>query len=79
VNPLQTIRPFREKLRGLEAQLQAYHPHGPLKRGYAIVTDRKSGKILRSAKELNQGDCLSIQLQKGRVESEVVSTEAENE
>ena len=79
VNPLQTIRPYQEKLKGLEAQLQAYHPHGPLKRGYAIVSDKKSGKILRAAKDLNKGDHLLIQLQKGRLESEVVSTDVENE
>ena len=75
VTPLQTIKPYQERLRGLEAQLQAYHPHGPLKRGYAIVTDKKSGKILRDSKGLVKGEHLMIQLQKGRVESEVVSTE----
>ncbi len=79
VTPLQTIKPYQERLRGLEAQLQAYHPHGPLKRGYAIVTDKKSGKILRASKGLAKGEHLIIQLQKGRVESEVVSTEDENE
>ncbi len=75
VTPLQRIKPYQERLRGLEAQLQAYHPHGPLKRGYAIVTDKKSGKILRDSKGLVKGEHLMIQLQKGRVESEVVSTE----
>jgi exodeoxyribonuclease VII large subunit len=79
VTPLQLIKPYQEKLKGLEAQIQAYHPHGPLKRGYAIVTDKKSGKILRSSKGLSPGDRLGIQLQKGRVESEVVSTEDENQ
>jgi exodeoxyribonuclease VII large subunit len=79
VTPLQTIKPYQERLRGLEAQLQAYHPHGPLKRGYAIVSDKKSGKILRDSKGLVKGEHLMIQLQKGRMESEVVSTEDENE
>jgi exodeoxyribonuclease VII large subunit len=79
VTPLQTIKPYQERLRGLEAQLQAYHPHGPLKRGYAIVSDKKSGRILRDSKGLVKGEHLMIQLQKGRVESEVVSTEDENE
>jgi exonuclease VII large subunit len=78
VNPLQMVRPYAEKLKGLEAQLQAYHPHGPLKRGYAIVSEKKSGKILRTTKDLSKGDRLLIQLQKGRLESEVVSTEDEN-
>jgi exodeoxyribonuclease VII large subunit len=75
VTPLQLVKPYQERLKGLEAQLQAYHPHGPLKRGYAIVTDKKSGKILRTAKGLHPGDRLGIQLQTGSVESEVVSTD----
>jgi exodeoxyribonuclease VII large subunit len=72
--PIHQLRPYQEKLRGLEAQLQAYHPHGPLKRGYAIVTQKGTGAILRSPKGLKKGDELLIQLQKGTVESEVVST-----
>ncbi len=75
--PLQLLKPLHEKLKGLEAQLQAYHPHGPLKRGYAIVTRRKNGTILRSTEGLQKGEVLDIQLQKGTVESEVVSTEGE--
>jgi len=69
--PLQVIKPFRERLRGLEAQLQAYHPHGPLKRGYAIVTQKKTGKILRTSMGVELGDVLNIQLEKGSLESEV--------
>ena len=69
--PLQLIKPFHEKLRGLEAQLNAYHPHGPLKRGYAIVTQKKTGKILRSPKGVEIGDGLSIRLEKGSLESDV--------
>lgn len=77
--PLQLIKPFRERLKGLEAQLQAYHPHGPLKRGYAIVTRRKTREILRASRGLLKGELLDIKLKKGSVESEVVSTQEENE
>src|ERR1019366_6463161 len=63
--PLQLIKPFYEKLKGLEGQLNAYHPHGPLKRGYAIVTQKKTGKIIRSLKGVEIGDGLSIRLEKG--------------
>jgi len=79
VTPLSLVKPLREKIKGLEAQLQAYHPHGPLKRGYAIVSDKKTGKILRSADETQKGERLMIQLRKGRVESEVISRETEGE
>lgn len=71
--PLQAIKPLREKVKGLEAQLQAYHPHGPLKRGYAIVSEKGTGKILRDAKDVSKGDRLRVQLQNGELESEVVS------
>jgi exonuclease VII large subunit len=73
------VKPYAEKLKGLNAQLEAYHPHGPLKRGYAIVTDKKSGAILRNAKTVSKGDRVIVQLQKGKLESEVVSTEDEKE
>jgi exodeoxyribonuclease VII large subunit len=67
------MKPLKAKLDGLEAQLKAYHPHGPLKRGYAIVTHKKTGKILRSPDDAKKGDRLMIEVQKGKLESEVVS------
>ncbi len=75
--PLQLMKPLREKLNGLEAQLKAYHPHGPLQRGYAIVTSKKTGKILRSPADAAKGDRLIVELQKGKLESQVVSSEPE--
>jgi exodeoxyribonuclease VII large subunit len=72
--PLQLIKPLRERLKGLEAGLTAYHPHAPLKRGYAIVKRKDTGKILRSSKDAGKGDRLIIELQKGSLESQVVSS-----
>jgi exodeoxyribonuclease VII large subunit len=77
--PLQVVKPFREKLKGLEAQLQAYHPHGPLKRGYAIVTQEKTGKILRNTKSLEVGESLAIQLEKGSLKSKISQIENSQE
>lgn len=73
--PLQMVKPLRERLKSMEAQLQAYHPHGPLKRGYAIVTEKKSGFILRDTAQVKKGDRLLIQVQKGHLESEIISKE----
>ena len=73
--PLQSLKPLRERLKGLEAQLQAYHPHGPLKRGYAIVSLKESGSILTDAAQVKKGDHLLIQVKKGRVESQVITKE----
>ena len=79
VTPMHLIAPLKERLKGLEAQLQAYHPHGPLKRGYAIVRRKDTGKILRSADEVKKGDKLTVELQKGSLESQVISSNAESE
>ncbi|MGH7739764.1 MAG: exodeoxyribonuclease VII large subunit [bacterium] len=77
--PLQLMKPLREKLNGLEAQLKAYHPHGPLKRGYAIVTSKKTGKIIRSPQEVSNGDRLIVDVQKGSFESKVISADIQNQ
>ncbi len=77
VTPLILIKPYREKLQGLQAQMEAYHPYGPLKRGYAIVTRKKTGKILRSPKGLEAGERLQIRFEKGSLESDVVSIESD--
>jgi exodeoxyribonuclease VII large subunit len=71
--PLMLIKPSLEKLRRLKAQLVAYHPHAPLRRGYAIVTRKKTGEILRSIKGLKVKERLGIQLEKGSLESNIVS------
>ncbi len=77
--PLLMVKPFREKLHGLGAQLQAYHPYGPLKRGYAVVSLKKTGEILRSPKGLEKGERLGIQLQQGTLESEVIQLDGEGD
>jgi exodeoxyribonuclease VII large subunit len=77
--PLTLVKPLRERLKGLEAQLAAYHPLGPLKRGYAIVSEKTSGRILRDAKEVAKGDRLRVRLKDGELESEVISSSREND
>ena len=77
--PLHLVKPLREKLKGLEAGLQAYHPRGPLKRGYAIVRRKADGAILRDSKNAAKGDRLVVELQKGTLESEVASIQTEKD
>ncbi|HET9870184.1 MAG TPA: exodeoxyribonuclease VII large subunit, partial [bacterium] len=75
--PLQLMKPLKARLDGLEAQLKAYHPHGPLKRGYAIVTSKKTGKILRSPDDVKKGERLVIEVEKGKLESQVIQADAD--
>jgi exodeoxyribonuclease VII large subunit len=74
-NPLQRLRPYEEKLKGLEASLKAYHPYAPLKRGYAVVTRKKTGEILKSSKDVARGEKLDIRLWDGSLESKVTSSD----
>ncbi len=58
-----------EKLTGLD-------PHGPLKRGYSMVTVEKTGQFLRSVNDVQEGDNLEIRIIDGRVKGRVMSRHA---
>lgn len=55
------------------ALLDAYNPLAVLKRGYAIVSDEEG--IIRSIRDVHDKDRLSIRLQDGRIQVEVVNQE----
>ena len=63
----------RQKLLMLEQQLNTISPVSTLERGYAIVTERQTGKLVKKATQLNKGDQLSIRLAKAEIESTVDS------
>jgi exodeoxyribonuclease VII large subunit len=60
----------REKLKLHRFTLAALSPDSVLKRGYALVTDKK-GKILLKSKEATGGDQLNVRLAEGSLEVEV--------
>ncbi|MGM0596267.1 MAG: exodeoxyribonuclease VII large subunit [Myxococcota bacterium] len=60
----------REKLKLHKSTLSALSPDSVLKRGYALVTDKK-GKILLKSREANSGDQLNVRLAEGNLEVEV--------
>jgi exodeoxyribonuclease VII large subunit len=55
----------------LEKALQNNNPKRQLQRGYSITTD-KSGKIIRSVKQIKKGDNISITVNDGKIESRVM-------
>jgi exodeoxyribonuclease VII large subunit len=59
------------KVQSFEQQLNALSPQAVLSRGYAIVTLKKTGEIVRSVSQLTPGDKLRTQLKDGQVESVV--------
>ena len=64
----------RERLALAAASLDALSPLGVLQRGYAIAQDA-SGKLLRDAAAVKQGDAVSVRLAKGRLQTRVEATE----
>jgi exodeoxyribonuclease VII large subunit len=54
----------------LEKTLQNNNPKRQLQRGYSITTD-KSGKIIRSVKQIKKGDNINVQVNDGSVDATV--------
>ncbi|MEQ1484628.1 exodeoxyribonuclease VII large subunit [Methyloglobulus sp.] len=60
-----------QRLLNASQTLHAISPLATLNRGYALVTEQTSGKIIRSTGQLKVGDKIITQLAKGRFTSQV--------
>ena len=69
------VQEGRERLALAAASLDALSPLGVLQRGYAIAQDA-SGKLLRDAASVSEGDAVSVRLAKGRLNTRVETIEA---
>ena len=66
----------RKRLENLAGRLDAMSPLKVLRRGYSI-TENSRGEAVRSVKELQPGDYITIRLHEGRVRARVENTEEE--
>jgi exodeoxyribonuclease VII large subunit len=64
------LQQARERLGLAAASLDALSPLAVLQRGYAIAEDG-SGKLLRDAAALNEGDEVGVRLAKGKFKAKV--------
>ena len=55
--------------------LSAVSPLNTLERGYSITSLADSGKVVRRASDVTQGEHLNIRLQQGQIHCEVIDTE----
>ena len=69
---------LREKLARSARLLQAVSPQVTLERGYAIVTDPATGRIIRDAANVNEGKDIHTRLARGEILSTVKSASAKN-
>lgn len=65
------LKEFNQRLLNVSQTLHAVSPLATLNRGYALVTERTSGKVVRSTAQLKPGDKLMTQLAKGHFTSRV--------
>lgn len=65
------VRTYKHRLEILSEKLLAHSPLDILKKGYAVVTDKKTGKILTSTKKVALGDDIKVRLFYGTLEAEV--------
>ena len=67
------IKNRQASLNEKSSQLEALSPLATLKRGYAIVSEEVSGKIVRNSDEITEGEKLGIRLSNGALTAEVVA------
>jgi len=67
------VRAAKLKLTAATAQLHALNPRAVLSRGYAILTDKTSGRVLSSVKSAFLGQETLIQLQDGSLDATIKS------
>ena len=64
----------RQRLQLATTALNSISPLATLQRGYAIVTDTKSGNIVRDAATVNTGDEVDTRLARGSIKARVLRT-----
>ncbi len=67
------------QLKHLQHTLHSLNPQAVLKRGYAIVTTHKDGKLIRTTQQVQQDDTILIQLSRGSLDARITKINQENE
>jgi len=65
----------KTKTQSLLERLNSLNPNDVLRRGFAIVQNKKNDKIIQDSNSLERGDLVNITLNKGNVEAEVLSNQ----
>jgi len=67
------------QLKHLQHTLHSLNPQAVLKRGYAIVTARKDGKLIRTTQQVQQDEVILIQFSRGSLDARITKINQENE
>ncbi|MCX7949613.1 MAG: exodeoxyribonuclease VII large subunit [Treponemataceae bacterium] len=66
---------FRQRLERELSYLETAHPRRILERGFSVVVNERTGKVVRLYEEVTVGDTLSIRPLEGRITATVARTE----
>ncbi|MFH1453688.1 MAG: exodeoxyribonuclease VII large subunit [Armatimonadota bacterium] len=66
------FRQQREKIKFLKTHLKVLNPYNILDRGYGIITDKKSKKVIKSVNDVKKNDLVLVQVSDGEFESKVL-------
>jgi exodeoxyribonuclease VII large subunit len=72
----QAVTGRRHRLISVGGRLDALSPLAVLRRGYAIVTRKTDGAVLRAAADVRAGDEVGVRLAQGRLRASVVAVDA---
>jgi exodeoxyribonuclease VII large subunit len=70
-----TLTDFRHRFELARSGLEASSPRQILKRGFAVVCDKKTGRTLTDARKTAAGKLLRVFLHRGTLETEVKETD----
>ena len=65
------LKQWQQQVNNVSQALETLSPLNTLKRGYAIVTKKTSGEIIRRADEVVKGELINAKLSEGSIDSEV--------
>ena len=66
----------KTKTQSLLERLNSLNPNDVLRRGFAIVQNKKNDKIIQDSNEIKSGDLINITLNKGNLDAEVLSNKS---
>jgi exodeoxyribonuclease VII large subunit len=69
--PVHRLELEVSRLDGMKKRLEALNPFQVLSRGYAVITRRVDGTLVRSVDDVYEGDGLRLRVSDGEVDSTV--------
>jgi exodeoxyribonuclease VII large subunit len=74
VRARQNVAVRGRSLAVLQGRLPALAPSATFRRGYAVCSDKATGRLIASADQVNTGDAISVRVYRGSLDADVTET-----